>query len=116
MGEVLQDDVIRARLTRELPEWTCDGAALARIYRTSGWKGALIVVNAIGHLAEAAWHHPDLHVSYASVTVRLNTHDAGGVTDKDFALAKKIEEVVTWRPARGDALEGAPAGQACLRD
>ena len=58
-----------------------------------------MVVNAIGHLCEAAWHHPDLLVSYPSVTVRLNTHDAGGVTEKDMELAQKIEEVVMWRPS-----------------
>ena len=71
-----------------------------------------MVVNTIGHLAEAANHHPDLAVSYASVEVRLSTHSAGGITDKDLTLARKIEDVVHWQPAReGGALEGAPAGE-----
>ena len=70
-----------------------------------------MVINAVGHLAEAAWHHPDLTASYAWVEVRLMTHDAKGVTDKDFALAKKIEEVVQWRPGQeGGGLEGTPQG------
>jgi len=43
-----------------------------------------MVVNTVGHLAEAAWHHPDLTVSYAFVIVKLCTHDAKGITDKDF--------------------------------
>jgi 4a-hydroxytetrahydrobiopterin dehydratase len=68
-----------------------------------------MVANAIGHLAEAAWHHPDLLVTYPAVTVRLSTHDAGGVTDKDFALAHRIEAFVQWRPtADGGPLEGTP--------
>jgi 4a-hydroxytetrahydrobiopterin dehydratase len=67
------------------------------------------VVNAVGHLAEAAWHHPDLAVSYAFVIVKLTTHSSKGVTERDFALARKIEEVIQWQPGReGGVLEGTP--------
>ena len=100
-----------ARLAAELPKWRLEDGWICRKYRTHSWKGALMAVNAIGHLAEAAWHHPDLAVSYASVEVKLTTHDAKGITDKDFELAKKIEEVVGWRP-EGGALEGTPQGDA----
>ena len=51
-----------------------------------------MVTNAIGHLAEAAWHHPDILATFPRVEVRLKNHDAGGITDKDFELAKKIED------------------------
>jgi 4a-hydroxytetrahydrobiopterin dehydratase len=47
-------------------------------------------------------------VTWAKVTVKLKTHSAGGITDKDFALAKKIEELALWRPAEGGPLEGTP--------
>jgi len=68
-----------------------------------------MVVNTIGHLAEAAWHHPDLTVSYAFVTVKLCTHSAKGITDKDWELAKKIEDVIQWQPGKENgALEGTP--------
>ena len=108
-GEVITESEIRARLSRDLPHWTFADGALERRYRTQGFRGALMVVNAVGHLAETAWHHPEISLSFGSVVVRLNTHDAGGVTEKDFALARKIEEVVGWRPAaEGGALEGAP--------
>lgn len=101
---------IEARLARELPHWRLANGALARIYRTSGWKATLMAVNAIGHLAESAWHHPDIHASYSAVEVRLSTHSAKGVTDKDFALAQKIEAVIGWQPAKeGGPLEGTPA-------
>ena len=106
-AQVLTEDDMRARL-RDLPHWRLAQGAIERVYRTAGWKGTLMVVNTIGHLAEAAWHHPELSVAYASVTVRLNTHDAGGVTALDFALAAKIEDVVTWRPALEGVLEGTP--------
>lgn len=101
---------IEARLKEELPRWTYEDGWIRRKYKTSGWKSTLMVVNTVGHLAEAAWHHPDLNVSYAFVTVKLVNHAAKGVTDKDFALARKIEEVLTWQPGTepDSALEGTP--------
>lgn len=100
---------IAARLTKELPHWRFENGWLRRKYRTYGWKGTLLAINAVGHLAEAAWHHPDIAASYAWLEVRLMTHTAKGITDKDFELARKIEEVVSWQPAReGGALEGTP--------
>ena len=101
---------ITAKLATELPRWSLKDGWIRRTYRTSGWKSTLMAVNTIGHLAEAAWHHPDLNVSYAFVTVKLMNHAAKGVTDKDFALAGKIEEVLMWQPgmdAEGP-LEGTP--------
>ena len=97
------------KLAVELPHWYLEDGWIRRKYKTSGWKSTLMVVNTIGHLAEAAWHHPDLTVSYAFVIVKLVTHAAKGVTDKDFELARKIEEVIAWQPAKeGGALEGTP--------
>ncbi len=103
------EDEIKARLEQELPHWYLENGWIRRHYRTSSWKGTLMVINAVGHLAEAAWHHPDITASYAWVEVRLMSHDAKGVTDRDFQLAKKIEEVVHWQPGLEEgALEGTP--------
>ena len=105
------EDEVRERLARDLPNWTLDGRWIRRTYRTTGWKGTLMVANTVGHLAEAAWHHPDMTLSYAWVEVRLATHSAKGITDKDFALAAKIEDVVHWQPGKeGNGLDGTPAG------
>jgi 4a-hydroxytetrahydrobiopterin dehydratase len=102
------DAEVVARLKAELPHWRLEGGFIRRVYRTHSWKGTLMVINAIGHLAEAAWHHPDLAASYSWVEVKLQNHAAKGITDKDFALARKIEETVQWQPAREGALEGTP--------
>ena len=103
------DDEVAALLKEELPHWYLEDGWIRRKYKTSGWKATLMVVNTVGHLAEAAWHHPDLTVSYAFIIVKLTTHSARGITDKDFALAKKIEEVIQWQPVKeGGALEGTP--------
>jgi 4a-hydroxytetrahydrobiopterin dehydratase len=68
-----------------------------------------MVVNTVGHLAEAAFHHPDMTVSYAFVIVKLMNHAAKGITNKDFELASKIEDVIMWQPGKeGGALEGTP--------
>lgn len=100
---------IETRLKTELPRWSYRDGFIWRRFGTHGWKATLMVVNAIGHLAEAAWHHPELHVAYSSVDVRLQSHDAGGITDKDFELAKVIEKVVLWRPEKENgALAGTP--------
>jgi 4a-hydroxytetrahydrobiopterin dehydratase len=98
------------KLKSELPKWRLENGWIRRKYKTHSWKGTLMAVNAVGHLAEAAWHHPDLALSYAWLEVKLMTHDAKGISDKDFELAKKIEEVIGWRPAEGSALEGTPQG------
>ena len=103
------EDEIKARLEAELPHWYYEDGWIRRVYRTNSWKGTLLVINAVGHLAEAAWHHPDITASYAWVEVRLKNHAAKGVTDRDFALAKKIEEVIAWQPGlEGGPLEGTP--------
>jgi len=109
-ARVYSEPEIVERLSKELPHWRLEGGWIRRKYRTHSWKGTLMAINAVGHLAEAAWHHPDITASYAWFEVRLVTHDAKGVTDKDFALARKIEEVLTWRPEAGGALEGTPQG------
>ena len=106
--EVYSVDEVDARLLEELPMWHLEDGWIRRKYKTGSWKGTLMVVNAVGHLAEAAWHHPDLTVSYAFVTVKLMNHAAKGITEKDFELAAKIEEMVMWRPGAGSALEGTP--------
>ncbi|PPD43483.1 MAG: pterin dehydratase [Methylocystis sp.] len=105
----LPENEVVERLARELPHWRYENGWIRRKYKTHGWKGTLMVINTVGHLSEAAWHHPDIAASYAWVEVKLMTHTAKGVTDKDFVLARKIEDVVCWRPGKeGGPLEGTP--------
>jgi 4a-hydroxytetrahydrobiopterin dehydratase len=107
---VLSDEALKERLERELPHWTYENGWIRRKIKTSGWKATLMVVNTIGHLAEKAWHHPDLSVSYAFVIVKLVSHAENGITEKDLQLARKIEDVVFWDAAATapGVLEGTP--------
>jgi len=112
-NKVYTDEAVKEKLEQELPHWFLENGWIRRKYKTSGWKATLMVVNTVGHLAEAAWHHPDLTVSYAFVIVKLCTHDAKGITDKDFELAHKIEQVIAWQPAQEEGvLTGTPNDDA----
>lgn len=91
-----------------LAGWYLEEGWLRRKYNTDGWPQTLMAVNAIGYLCEAAYHHADLSVTWGKLWVKLKTHSAGGITDKDFEVAKKIEEVVLWRPAGGPLGTGNP--------
>ena len=91
-----------------LAGWYLEDGWLRRKYNTDGWPQTLMAVNAIGYLCEAAYHHADLAVTFAKVWVKLQTHSAGGITDKDFEMARKIEDVVLWRPNGGSLGTGHP--------
>ena len=92
---------------KSLPGWRLDNGAIVREYPTDGWPTTLMLVNAIGFIAEAADHHPDLAVSWGKVHVKLWTHSAGGVTASDVELAQLIEQTALWRPQPGtSALRG----------
>lgn len=98
-------DEVKQKLTEHgLEHWYLEGDWIRRKYMTDGWPQTLLAVNAIAFLCEAAWHHADLSISWGKFWVKLMTHDAGGITDKDFELAKEIEKVVTYRPTDGTAL------------
>jgi len=98
---------IQERL-QQLPGWSYADGSIRRDYETAGWPVTLMLVNAIGLCAELANHHPDLAVSWGRVVVTWSTHSAGGVTDKDFELAQRCDEVALWSPASGATLTGTP--------
>jgi 4a-hydroxytetrahydrobiopterin dehydratase len=107
---VYKDAELSTRMTA-LPKWTAADDWLKREFTTDGWRSTMLLVNAIAFLAEAGNHHPDLEVHWSNVVVRLQTHSAGGITDKDLEMAARIEGVATWRPAAGfPGLEGQPTG------
>lgn len=89
--------------------WTFERGTIRRTYQTDGWRGSMLVANAIAFICEAADHHADVLVTWPNVTVTLSTHSAGGVTAKDAEVAGLIERQVTWRPGAGSSLSGPAA-------
>ena len=106
MAERVYSEQEASQALGDLPSWRAERGAISRTYETEGWGTTLMLVNAIGFVAEAADHHPDLEVSWAKVVVRLSTHSAGGITDKDIALAREVERLALWRPAADGPLRG----------
>ena len=104
---VLTDEELTTALAG-LPGWEVREAWLRRTYNTPGWPHTMLLAAAIGYVAEAAWHHPDLALGYAAVTVKLQTHRVRGITESDVALARRIEEVALWKPGEGSPLGGFP--------
>lgn len=85
---------ILARLADGLAGWRYRDGCIERQYDTGDWKGAMLFAGAVGYLAEQAWHHPELVIGWGRVLVRLRTHDADGVGERDFALAERIDALL----------------------
>jgi 4a-hydroxytetrahydrobiopterin dehydratase len=76
-----------------VPNWQKKGDMISRTFQFKDFPAAMKFVDAIAQLAEEEWHHPDIDIRWNKVTLALTTHDAGGLTEKDFALAKKFDEL-----------------------
>ncbi|MGG6237534.1 4a-hydroxytetrahydrobiopterin dehydratase [Nodosilinea sp. AN01ver1] len=89
MASLLSDRDIQTHLG-QLSDWSLDGKTITCTRTFKDFVAAIDFVNQLVEPAEAAGHHPDLQISYNRVTISLSTHDAGGLTEKDFAMAQKI--------------------------
>jgi len=87
---LLSEAEIEAQL-KEVPGWTRDGKSITRTWKFRDFPEALRFINRVGELAESMNHHPDIYNSWATVKLALTTHDAGGLTARDFKLAKQID-------------------------
>ncbi len=88
----LPDSTITERLAA-LPGWAREGDEIVKTFELPSFTEAIFFVDRMADEAEAANHHPDIDIRYRRVRVALTTHDEGGITDKDFALAAEIESV-----------------------
>lgn len=76
-----------------VPDWNKRGKAITRTFVFKDFPAAIKFVTAVAKLAERAWHHPDIDIRWNKVTLTLTTHDAGSLTEKDFALARKFDRL-----------------------
>ncbi len=107
-NRVYSDSEVEAELRNTLSHWYLEAGHICRDYKTSGWRATMLLAGALGHLAEAAYHHPELILNYSALAVRLRTHSADGITRKDFELANQFESVATWQPGRSGEGGGTP--------
>jgi len=74
-----------------LPQWRRNGEIISRTFEFADFPAAMKFVNAVAEIAELAQHHPDVDIRWNKVTLALTTHDAGGLTEKDFAMARQCD-------------------------
>lgn len=98
-SETRLDEAALASLLASGSGWTRDGTSLTKTFTFKGFKGAMAFANRVAEAANAANHHPDIHVeAYKTVRIVLTTHIAHGLTDADIGLAKAIDAVERPRP------------------
>lgn len=73
--------------------WSINGQEIVRTFAFSSFTDGIMFVNSVAKLAELQNHHPDITINYCKVTLRLTTHDAGGLTERDYKLASAINEI-----------------------
>ena len=88
----LTDHEINSRLVT-VPDWQIESGELVRTFLFKDFRASLAFVNKVGDLAEAAGHHPVIDIRYNKVRLGLVTHDAGGITQKDFDLAASADKL-----------------------
>lgn len=93
MAATLSEAEIETQLGA-LNDWTRQGDGIRKKFRLASFPAAIAFVTQVGFLAEAAGHHPDIDIRWRNVTLALTTHDAGGLTPKDFDLAAQIDEIL----------------------
>ena len=89
---VLEDRVVAAKM-QSIPLWTLERGELVRRCEFENFVEAMHFVNSVAELAEGAGHHPDIDVRYNKVRLALISHDAGGLTERDFDLAAGIDSL-----------------------
>ena len=89
----LSEDQINAQL-ESFPEWAELNGQIQRTYRFEGFDQSIAFVNRIAEYAEQVQHHPDILIRYNKVTLTISTHDAGGITHKDFELARTADTLM----------------------
>jgi 4a-hydroxytetrahydrobiopterin dehydratase len=93
MVERLSDAEVEERLG-DLADWSRAGDEIRKTFQLSSFPMAIAFVTQVGFLAEAAGHHPDIDIRWRKVLLALTTHDAGGLSAKDFELAAQIDEIL----------------------
>ena len=92
-GRVLTPSEVVARIEKELKDWKYSDGYIVREYHTKNWKETVLLANAIAYIAEVHYHHPDLELSFRRLKVKIKTHEVDGITEKDFQLARAIEDL-----------------------
>lgn len=93
MSDLLTQDEVKT-LMKKVPEWELEGNTIAYSTEFDDFMEAIDFVNAVAEIADEAQHHPDIDIRWCSVALRLTTHEQGGLTEADFQLAQRIDNLI----------------------
>ncbi|MEK7950790.1 4a-hydroxytetrahydrobiopterin dehydratase [Luteolibacter soli] len=93
MSDLLEDEDLSSAL-KKCPEWEYEKNAITRTFEFEEFMDGIDFVNSVADIADEAQHHPDIRINYTKVTLKLTTHDAGGVTEADVELAQRVDNLV----------------------
>lgn len=93
MSELLEEDELHSAL-KKCPEWEIEKKYITRIFEFEEFMDGIDFVNSVSEISEEAQHHPDITIKHTKITLKLTTHDVGGVTDLDIELAQRIDNLV----------------------
>ena len=93
MSDLLEEDELNSSL-KKCPEWDSEKKYITRVFEFEEFMDGIDFVNNVGEIAEDAQHHPDITIKHTKITLKLTTHDVGGVTDLDIQLAQRIDNLV----------------------
>lgn len=93
MSELLSDDEITSRM-KKVPEWELEDAAITRSIEFDEFMEGIDFVDGVAEIAEEAQHHPDIDIRWCTINLKLTTHDQGGLTEADFELAQRIDNLL----------------------
>jgi 4a-hydroxytetrahydrobiopterin dehydratase len=93
MSELLEKNELQSSL-KKCPEWEVEKNSITRAFEFEEFMDGIDFVNNVGEIAEEAQHHPDISIKHTKVSLKLTTHDVGGVTDLDIELAQRIDNLV----------------------
>ena len=93
MSDLIEADDVES-LLKKIPEWDHENKEIFRVIEFDEFMDGIDFVNGVAEIAEESGHHPDIEINWCAVTLRLTTHDQGGLTDADFELARKIDTLI----------------------
>ena len=93
MSELIATSEIEAKI-KKIPEWEVEKKTLIRSFEFDEFMDGIDFVNGVAEIAEEANHHPDIDIRWGKVDVYLTTHSAGGLTESDFEVAKRIDTLM----------------------
>ncbi|MEM9016357.1 MAG: 4a-hydroxytetrahydrobiopterin dehydratase [Verrucomicrobiota bacterium] len=93
MAELIEEEELEG-LLKKLPEWDHEEKTIVRVVEFDEFMEGIDFVNAVAEIAEESEHHPDIDIRWCTITVSLTTHDAGGLTELDIDVAKKVDTLL----------------------